>query len=328
MLKDLKVVGIGNALVDILIPVEDSFLIKNKINKGVMQLIDLKRASELCMHTYEYKEISGGSAANTIFGLSSLKMPTAYIGKVQDDKFGHVFVSGLHKQGIIYETPFSTESSLTQTGRCIVLITKDGERSMNTYLGATENLKPSDVDKELIARSEWLYLEGYRFDGANSKAAFSKAINIAKYSGTKIALTLSDPFCVNRHHQSFKAILKDIDLLFCNEIEVKILGQSEDLENALKYCESCVKTVVCTLAERGAVISSKNNTIYVPTKPVEPIDTTGAGDLFASGYLYGILTGCDEKTAGIMGNIAASEIITHIGPRPEKNLFSLFEKHV
>lgn len=328
MEKDLKVVGVGNAMVDILIRVEDLFLIKNKITKGVMQLIDLERASKLYSHQNISREISGGSAANTMAGLSSLKISTAYIGKVQDDKFGNIFKNGLHEQGIIYTTPFSDETSLVETGRCIVLITKDGERSMNTYLGATENLTSNDIDEELIARSEWLYLEGYRFDGADSKAAFSKAIKIAKESSTKIALTLSDPFCIKRHFQSFHDILKYIDLLFCNEIEVKILAKSKDLEFALKYCINNVETVACTLAEKGAVVCSKDDIYYAHTKPLNPIDTTGAGDLFASGFLYGIISGHDNRTAGIMGNIAASEIISHIGPRPETDLLQLLQRRL
>jgi sugar/nucleoside kinase (ribokinase family) len=328
LVKDLRVVGIGNAMVDILIFVEDSFLDEHNITKGVMQLIDLKRASKLYKDNAVIKEISGGSAANTISGLASLNIPTAYIGKVKDDKFGYTFVNDLHNQNIIYRTRFFKESENTQTGRCIVLITKDGERSMNTYLGATEYLKPKDIDKDLIRRSDWLYLEGYRLDGEDSKIAFLTAIETAKQSSTKVSLTLSDPFCISRHFDSFLEIIKDVDLLFCNEVELKMLAKSEDIESALAFCLKEVGMLACTRAEKGAVIATQSKNLFVPTVPIKPVDTTGAGDLFAAGFLYGMISGQDIKTAGVMGNMAASEIISHIGARPEKNLKKLFQENL
>ena len=221
MCKKFSVIGIGNAMVDILIHVDNDFLATNSIKKGVMQLVDLKRANYLYSDFGTQKEVSGGSGANTIAGLASLGLPTSYIGKVRDDPLGKKFFADLIDMKICYETPYFTGSISAETGRCIVFVTPDGERSMNTYLGVTEFLGNQDIDPIKISQSAWLYLEGYRFDGLESQRAFSKAITVAKRNGSKIALTLSDPFCVERNRSAFKTVMKDLDLLFCNEIELK-----------------------------------------------------------------------------------------------------------
>ena len=326
--KPIKVTGIGNAIVDILIEENDKFLKLNKIRKGVMQLINLERASKLQSSTKFSKRVAGGSAANTIVGLASLGLRTAYIGKVSDDELGNFFKEDLKKQKVIYETKFFSEiTDNVHTGRCIVLVTPDAERSMNTYLGATEFLMVSDIDAEIISRSEWIYLEGYRFDGHESKAAFLKAINIAKETKSKIALTLSDPFCVERHAKNFRQLVyKYTDLLFCNETELKILYGTDELGVALVKGSKEVNTIACTLAEKGAIICNEGQQIRVPACSVNTIDTTGAGDLFAAGFLHGIIKGYNLESCAKMGNLAASEIISSFGARPKKNLLTLFQE--
>ena len=328
MTKTFQVLGIGNAMIDILIRSTDAALSKHKIKKGVMQLIDLPRANQLYKNFGTEREKSGGSGANTIYGLASLGNSTSYVGKVKDDFLGNRFKSDLLKMNIHYTTKLTEETSEAETGRCIVFVTPDGERSMNTYLGVTEQLKESDIDPYNIQCSEWIYLEGYRFDGPFSELAFSKAIRIAKQNSCKIALTLSDPYCVERNIEAFKKIIKpDVDLLFCNEAELKLLYDTNRLDYAVKSAGKDVKTVVCTVADRGAIISEEGYVISVPTKSVKVIDTTGAGDLFAAGFLHGIVNKKDLETCGKMGNLAASEVISHFGARPETNLKLLFQQH-
>ena len=328
MKKKFKVLGIGNAIVDILIKSDDKFLCRHKIPKGVMQLVDLQKAQSLYNNFGTALEVSGGSGANTIFGLASLGVATSYIGKVKDDALGNRFRSDLLDMNIHYITKLASKTTIAETGRCIVFITPDGERSMNTYLGVTETLEKIDIDANSIEASEWIYLEGYRFDGPSSELAFSKATQVAKKGSCKVALTLSDPFCVKRNMTAFKKIIyNDVDLLFCNEAELKLLYGTVDLHEAVRKSSVDVQTLVCTLAERGVIISDKENIISIPAIQTTVLDTTGAGDLFAAGFLYGIVNKVDIQTCGNMGNLAASEIISQLGARPKSNLKSLFDTH-
>ena len=329
MKKRFNVLGIGNAMVDILIKSTEEYLSKNDIKKGVMQLVNLKRSQALYSNFGSETEVPGGSGANTIYGLATLGISTSYIGKVKDDFLGNQFRSDLLNANIHYATQLSSKKTTAETGRCVVFITPDGERSMNTYLGVTEHLSEDDIHTDNIRQSEWIYLEGYRFDGRDSELAFAKAIRIAKAHSCKIALTLSDPFCVQRHIKAFKRIIhNDVDLLFCNEAELKLLYGTSNLEDAIRTGSKDVQILVCTIAERGAVISNKENIISVPTKKVTVLDTTGAGDLFAAGFLNGIIKKKSIKICGHMGNLAASEIISHLGARPRTNLKDLFEDNI
>lgn len=327
MEKKYNVVGVGNAMVDILGHVTEETLVDLGIGKGVMQLIDIERSRSLLSSLKDSKQTSGGSAANTIAGLSQLGLNTAYIGKVKDDEFGKVFISDLEEIGSFYHTPLAQKTIKAETGRCIVMITPDGERSMNTYLGVTEFLSPEDIDTELIRSAEYLYLEGYRFDGPESIKAFEKAVEIGKQSGTSVALTLSDPFCVARHNQAFNNLINGkVDILFCNEEELKMLHGSDDLEEALLLTSKRVKILACTVAERGSYICYEGQIELVPTEQIELVDSTGAGDLFAAGFLFGLVNGRDKTTCGRMGNTAAGEIIMHVGPRPQRQLRELFKE--
>lgn len=324
-MKKFKVVGIGNALVDILSHCEDAFLEENGIEKGIMQLVDTARASELYGRMGPATEVSGGSAANTIAGLAALGDAVAYVGKVKDDQLGAIFVHDIRAQGAHYDVPLAPRDAEAETGRCMVLVTPDAERSMSTYLGVSEHLGPADIDPALMAEAEWLYLEGYRFDGPESHAAFAKAIGVARASGGRISLTLSDPFCVERHRDAFRRMIReDVDLLFCNEHEILAMFGGADLDAAIDAAAAEVEIVACTVGPRGAIVARGAERVHVPTEAVEVVDVTGAGDLFAAGFLHGIGRGADLRTCAAMGNLAAGEVIGHIGARPEADLRALF----
>ena len=324
-MKKYKVVGIGNAIVDVLAHIEEDFLTDNGVEKGIMQLIDTARANELYAAMGPAKEISGGSAANTIAGLAMLKVPTAYVSKIKDDQLGAIFAHDIRAQGAVFETPLAPKGHADETGRSMILVTPDGERSMNTYLGVSEFLTPDDIDKGMMADTEWLYLEGYRFDGPESHAAFAKAINACRGAGGKVSITLSDPFCVERHRAAFLAMIRaDIDLLFCNEHELKALYETDDLGVAMTLAAADVEIVACTVGERGAYIASGGQEIHAPAVSTHVEDVTGAGDLFASGFFYGLVNNRDYLTCGRMGCVAAGEVISHIGARPEADLGALF----
>lgn len=325
MTKKFQVVGIGNAMVDVLSHCDETFLADHGIEKGIMQLIDMDRARHLYDRIGPAQEISGGSAANTIAGIAHLGGRTAYVGKVKDDQLGTIFAHDLRAQGAHYDTPKAPPIMDEETGRCIVLVTPDGERSMNTYLGVTEFLHPSDIDEELMAQAEWIYLEGYRFDGDESHEAFAKAIAAAKAAGGKVALTLSDPFCVERHRDAFrKMIREDVDLLFANRVEILSMYETEDFSEALSRAAAEIEIVACTESEHGAHILSGGERWHAPAVPTEVVDATGAGDLFAGAFLWALCEGHDLPTCGRMGCVAASEVISHIGARPEANLAQLF----
>lgn len=328
MSKKYQVVGIGNAMVDVLSQCHDDFLAENGIGKGIMQLIDMDRAVDLYSRVGPSKEISGGSAANSIAAAAQLGGRVAYVGKVMDDQLGEIFAHDLRAQGADYETTLGQGDGGAQTGRCIVLVTPDGERSLNTYLGWSEFLGPDDIDEAMMANSEWIFLEGYRFDGPDSHAAFAKAVSATKGAGGKVSITLSDPFCIDRHRQAFAEMLRnDVDLLFANRVEMMSMYETDDFEKALSAAAAQVEIVACTDGENGAYILAAGNRWHVPAVPTEVVDATGAGDLFAGAFLWGLTNGYDLETCGKMACVAASEVISHIGARPEADLKSLFKQH-
>jgi sugar/nucleoside kinase (ribokinase family) len=320
-----QVVGIGNAIVDVIASVDESFLAENGVEKGIMQLIDTARAVELYGHMGPAREISGGSAANTIAGLAALGARTAYVGKVKDDQLGAIFAHDLRAQGAGYATPLAPRDHPAETGRCMVLVSPDGERSMNTYLGVSEFLAPEDIDEAEMAATEWIFLEGYRFDGPDSQAAFAKAIRATKSAGGKVAITLSDPFCVERHRDAFLAMIReDVDLLVANEHELCSLYLTEDLAVAMARAEAEIPVTACTVGARGAHVLAGGTRVHAPATEVRIVDATGAGDLVAAGFLHGITSGRDWLTCARMGCLAAGEVISHIGARPEADLRALF----
>ena len=328
MKKTFQVVGIGNALVDILSHVEEGFLAENGVEKGIMQLIDTARAAELYDRMGPAQEVSGGSAANTIAGIAALGGRTAYVGKVRDDQLGAIFAHDIRAQGAVYETPLADAGAEAETGRCMVLVTPDGERSLNTYLGVSEHLAPGDIDESMMAEAEWIYLEGYRFDGPESHEAFAKAIRACRGAGGRVSLTLSDPFCVERHRDAFREMIRDhVDLLFCNVHEMRAMYHADDLQAAMEMAAAEVDIVVCTASEDGAYILNGGGMEHAHAVPTEINDATGAGDLFAAGFLFGLTQGYDMLTCGRMGCVAAAEVISHIGARPERDLMELFRDH-
>lgn len=328
MTKKYQIVGIGNAMVDVLAHADDSFLTENGIEKGIMQLIDMDRAVELYNKVGPATEISGGSAANTIAGAAHLGGRTAYVGKVKDDQLGAIFAHDLRAQGVDYETEFAAKDAPQETGRCIVLVSPCGERSMNTYLGVTEFLHPSDIIESQMADAEWIYLEGYRFDGPESHEAFAKANAACKGAGGKVSLTLSDPFCIERHRDAFRAMIQsDVDLLFCNRSEMLSMYQTGDFDAALNAAAAEVEIVACTDSEHGAHILSGGQRWHAPAVPTDIVDATGAGDLFAGAFIWGLTNGHSLEACGNMGCVAASEVIGHIGARAEANLLKTFKNN-
>jgi len=327
--KPLQVVGIGNALVDVLAHTTDPDLDALGVEKGIMQLIDTARAVDLYAHMGPAREMSGGSAANTVAGVAALGGRTAYVGKVKDDQLGRIFAHDLRAQGAVYDTPPAPSSHSHETGRCMVLVTPDGERSMSTYLGVSEFLAPADIDEAQMASAEWIFLEGYRFDGPESIAAFEKAVRATKGAGGRVAITLSDPFCVERHRDDFLRLIRaDVDLLVANEHELKSLYLTDVLSEAMARAEAEIPVTACTVGAAGAHIIAGGDRFHAPAAPgVTVVDVTGAGDLFAAGLLHGIVSGRDWETCARMGCVAAGEIISHLGARPEADLRALFTEH-
>lgn len=325
-MKTYQVVGVGNALVDVLSHCDDGFLAANGVEKGIMTLIDTARAKELYGAMGPAQEISGGSAANTIAGLAQLGARTAYVGKVRDDQLGAIFAHDIRALGADFDT-FAPADDPLETGRCMVLVTPDGERSMSTYLGVSEALGPEDIDEATMAETEWLYLEGYRFDGAASVAAFDKAIRATKAGGGRVSITLSDPFCVDRHRQAFRDLIADhTDLLFANEHELMSLYETEDFDAAMNRVSGDVAMAAVTVGAKGAWVVAADRRVHVPTAATKVVDATGAGDLFAAGFLAGLVRGEDPAVAAEMGCVAAGEVIGHIGARPEADLNRLLKE--
>jgi sugar/nucleoside kinase (ribokinase family) len=318
------VLGIGNAIVDVIARTEEDFLLKQGMNKGTMALIDEPRAAAIYEAMGPAIETSGGSAANTIVGLASLGARTAFIGKIKDDALGRTFAHDIRAAGVAFTTP--PASSGPSTACCYVLVTPDGERTMNTYLGAAQDLHPADIDAELVASSSVLYLEGYLWDPKNAKDAFLKAAKIAHDAERKVALTLSDAFCVDRYRSEFLHLMrsKTVDLIFANEAELQSLYETSDFNTAVPALRADVAAAVVTRSEKGCLVVGPAGTEAVPAFPVERVvDTTGAGDLFAAGFLAGLARGADDRSCGRLGALAAAEVIGHLGARPETSLKDL-----
>ncbi len=324
--KKFSVVGIGNAIVDVIANVDDDFLITHSIKKGNMKLICKDEAELLYGKINVVEEIPGGSAANTIAGLASFGSKVAFIGKVRNDPLGEKFENGLKGIGVNCNT--KKVKAGMPTGRCVVLITPDAQRTMNTFLGISETLGEDDINEEVISDSEVTYLEGYLWDSDKSKKAFLKAIDTAHNSGGKVALSLSDSFCVDSHRDEFLDLVKNyIDILFANEDEIKSLFRVKSFESAVDNCKDL--KIICTLtrSEKGSVITSGGRAYIIKVVPPTAIvDTTGAGDLYAAGFLHGFTKGSDLYTCGRIGSIAASEVISHFGARPGTPLARLIGK--
>ena len=318
------VLGIGNAIVDVIARAEEDFLLRQGMRKGAMTLIDGARAEAIYDAMGPAVEMSGGSAANTIVGLASLGARAAFVGKVKDDLLGRAFGHDIRAAGVTFDTP--PASAGPSTGRCYVLVTPDGERTMNTYLGAAQDLHPDDIDADAIAASAIVYLEGYLWDPKHAKDAFLKAAKIAHEAGRKVALTLSDAFCVDRWRDEFRQLMRTrtVDLIFANEAELHSLYETADFETAVKALRADVEVAVVTRSEKGCLVVGADGTEAVPAFPVDHlVDTTGAGDLFAAGFLAGLARGADDRTCGRLGALAAAEVIQHLGARPEASLKDL-----
>ncbi len=319
----LDVVGIGNAMVDVLARADDAFLETHGLAKGAMTLVDAAQSDALYDAMGPGVEISGGSAGNTMAGIAALGGKGAFIGKVRDDQLGGVFGHDIRAAGVRFDTPPAADGA--PTARCLVIVTPDAQRTMCTYLGACVELGPDDVDEALIAAAEITYLEGYLWDPPRAKAAFRKALGIAHANGRRVALTLSDPFCVDRHRAEFRELVAEhIDILFANEAEIISLYEVDDFDAALRRVRQDCAVAALTRSERGSVIVAGDAVHVIAAHPVaEVVDATGAGDLYAAGVLYGLTHGWDLASAGRLGGLAAAEVIGHIGARAEADLGQL-----
>src|SRR6202051_3620389 len=322
------VLGIGNAIFDVLVQTDEGFLAAHGMAKGGMALIDEPRALSIYGDMGPATEMSGGSAANTIVGIASLGARAAYVGKVKDDQIGRLYTQDTRAAGVAFDT--SPASGGPATGCSYILVTDDGERTMNTYLGAAQELTAGDIDAQEVAGGKIVYLEGYLWDPKSAKQAFVKAATIAHDAGRQVALTLSDSFCVDRYRGEFLDLMRNgtVDLVFANEAELRSLYQTSDFDTALAQLRVDIKLGVVTRSEKGCVVASKDGVIAVPAFPVDKIvDTTGAGDLFAAGFLFGLVRGAGHEKAGRLGALAAAEVIQHIGARPQTSLKELAQKN-
>jgi sugar/nucleoside kinase (ribokinase family) len=320
---ELDVIGVGNALVDVLCHESDAFLERHGLVKGTMHLVDERQARAIYEAMGPAVEVSGGSAANTIVGVASFGGRAQYVGKVRNDQLGDVFSHDLRSIGVRYTTPAATSGP--STGRCLIVVTPDAQRTMNTYLGASTQLGAGDVDAHAIARSRILYLEGYLFDPPAAQEAFRVAAGMAHAAGRKVALTLSDPFCVARHRTAFLDLLeRHVDVLFANEVEICALYQENDFDAAVARVRGHCEIAALTRSERGSIVVSGHQRYQIEAQAVEAVlDTTGAGDLYASGFLFGLSRGMDLAACGRLGSLAAAEVISHVGARPLKPLAEL-----
>ena len=317
------VIGIGNAIVDIIGRCDDAFLESHGAPKGHMQLVDAAGIETLYKSMGPAVEVSGGSAANTLVGLASLDGRAAFIGKVADDEFGKIFGHDIRAANV--EFSCNPVSGKAPTSRSLILVTPDGERTMNTFLGISTDLDDGEVDPQMIKASKIIYLEGYLFDQPEAKAAFRQAVAIAKDAGRQVALSLSDGFCVERHRGEFLNLIREgVDIVFANSDEICSLYETDDFETAANLVARDTSLSALTRGAGGSVIIADGTRIEIPVDPVSKVeDTTGAGDLYASGFLYGVATGRDIETAGRLGSLAAGEIISHMGARPEAALDQL-----
>ncbi len=322
----LDVVGVGNAIVDVIAQAESELVERLKLSKGTMTLIDSQDADRLYAEMGAAMETSGGSAANTLAGIASLGGKGAYIGKVRDDQLGKVFAHDIQAVGVDYRLRPTSEGP--STARCLIFVTPDADRTMQTYLGVSVMLGPEDIDPQAIGDSQITYLEGYLFDREEAKEAFVKAAELAHAANRKVALSLSDPFCVDRHRAAFRHLVEGhVDILFANHDEITSLYQTDSFNEAVGHLVGHVEIGAVTRGAKGSVIVTADEIAEVPAQPVEKVvDTTGAGDLYASGVLYGITHGYDLATAGKIGSVCAAEIISHYGARPRIPLADLVKE--
>lgn len=319
---ELDVVGIGNALVDVLTHEDEAFIEENGLVKGAMTLIDTDRAEALYGAMGAGIEVSGGSAANTISGIASFGGKAAYIGRVFDDQLGTVFAHDMRSTGVTFRSKPASDGP--PTGRCLIVVTPDAQRTMNTYLGSSELFGPEDVDSELIASAQVTFLEGYLFDRPEAKEAYWKASRVAHDAGRRVGLTLSDTFCVERHRDEWRALVADqVDILFANEHEALALYQVGTFEEALAAARADVEIVAITRGPAGSVVARGDEVAEVDAHPVEVVDTTGAGDLYAAGFLFGLTHGRPIDVCGQLGSVAASAVLGHTGARPGLSLSQL-----
>jgi sugar/nucleoside kinase (ribokinase family) len=326
MAHTYDVAAVGSPIVDVLAPVDDKFLLDHNIAKGVTTLIDDHRAAQLRAALGAPREIAGGSAANTIAGLASLGGRCVFEGKVRNDRHGMLFATSMKELGVHYATPPAEDGPAT--AMCMIAVTPDGDRSMSTYLGAARELSTDDIDEREIGAAAVLYIEGYLWDAPKAKAACLKAIKQARRAGTKVAFTLSDPFLVGRYREEFVAALSDLDIIFANEEEAKALFEVDSFDSVLQAARSSWHGIAAlTRSEKGCVIAQRSEVHVVDAWPIKRVvDTTGAGDLFAAGFLYGLTRGRPLAQCGKLATLCAAEVISHYGARPEVSLKELAVK--
>jgi sugar/nucleoside kinase (ribokinase family) len=323
-MKSYQVVGIGNAIVDVFSSADDSFLDLMGIQKGIMQLVERERGELLYGAMTNRQQAPGGSVANTLAGLGSLGLTTAFIGRVHDDALGRFYAQTMAQEGTDFVNPPVPGGELP-TSRSMIFVSPDGERSMNTYLGISSELGPDDVSDTVAGSAEILFLEGYLYDKPKGMQAFERAVELCHKAGGKAGIALSDPFCVDRHRGDFRRLVKSLDYVIGNEHEWSSLYQT-DLSAALEQAAEDSGLVVCTRSGHDVIVVRGEEQAVVPVRRVVPVDATGAGDQFAAGFLYGLATGQPLATAGRMGCVAAAEVISHFGARPETDLKALFRK--
>jgi sugar/nucleoside kinase (ribokinase family) len=320
----VQVAGIGNAIVDVICPVEDGFLADHGIRKGIMQLVERDRSEALFAAMGDRRTAAGGSVANTLAGLGTLGLSTAFVGRVNDDELGRLFAADTERLGTAFPNRPVAGGDLP-TSRSMIFVTPDGERSMNTYLGISAELGPEDVDEALMAGAGIVFLEGYLFDKDKGKEAFLKAARACRRAGGKAGIALSDPFCVDRHRADFRRLVaREMDYVIGNQQEWVSLYEANDLDDALAAAAADCGLVVCTRSGESVILIGAGRRVEVPVTQVVPVDATGAGDQFAAGFLCGLATGRDLATCGRMGVVAATEVIGHIGARPQTDLKALF----
>jgi len=322
---DFAVLGIGNALVDVITTVDDRFIAAHDFPRGATTMVDLDRAEAVYADLPPAQEISGGSCANTIAGLASFGASVAFIGRVRDDQLGKVYTHDLRSLGVHFDVAPATTGPAT--GRCLVMVTTDAQRTQCTYLGASTFIGPEDVDTAVVAGAEVTYLEGYLWDQPSAKDAIRKAAAAARAAGSQVAFTLSDPFCVDRHRDEFRDLVADeIDVLFGNESEICSLYEVDDFDAALQEVRRHCRVGALTRSEHGSVVIGGDEVHAIAAEPVDRlVDTTGAGDQYAAGFLYGLTHGQDLATCGRLGSMAAAEVISHYGARPAVSLAKLAE---
>ena len=326
--RPLDVVAIGNAIVDVLVQTEDSFLDGHGLVKGTMALVDAGKAQELYASVGPGLETSGGSAANTLAGIAQLGGQAGFIGRVRDDQLGGIFTHDIRATGARFTTP--PARSGPSTARCLILVTPDAQRTMCTYLGASVGLDPEDLDLDLVRQARILYLEGYLWDSEQARRAFIAAADVMRRSGGLVALSLSDPFCVQRHRESFLELVEGhVDVLFANEMEITSLYRANDFEEAAGKVRGHCRIAALTRSELGSVVLTEGTRLSIPPFHLGPLlDTTGAGDLYAAGFLHGLTRGLDLERCGRMGSLCAGQVVTQMGPRCRVSLSALVERHL